>query len=148
MAEIKIVEYQQGKYTISTDPARLDLDAICAYLGQSYWAANRPRETIERSLQHSLCFGAYEVERQIGLTRAITDYATYAYLADVYILEEYQGQGLGKWLISTVMQHPDLQGLRLWSLRTRDAHGLYRQFGFHDLAKPEIWQEYRPDGSV
>ncbi len=134
-------EYRRDNFTINTDPARLDVDAIHAYLTRSYWAEGIPRDVVARSLQHSLCFGVYDGAKQIGLARVISDYATYAYLADVYILEDYRGQGLGKWLMACVMSHPDVQGLRRWSLATRDAHGLYRQYGFTVLARPERWME-------
>jgi len=134
-------EYSKADFVISTDPARLDLEVIFGYLSSSYWAANRPKEVVARSLKHSLCFGVYEGERQVGFTRIITDYATYAYLCDVFVLEEYRGKGLGKWLISVVTEHPELQGLRRWSLATRDAHGLYSKVGFTELKAPERWME-------
>src|SRR5689334_24705655 len=114
------LEFQKDNFTISTDSDRLDLEVIYGYLSRSYWAAGRPRETVEKSIKHSLCFGVYDGSKQIGFARVITDFATFAYLADVFILEEYQGQGLGKWLVSVIMGHPDLQGLRRWSLATRD----------------------------
>jgi len=132
---------QRDEFTISTDPARLDLEAIYAYLSRSYWANGRAKATVAKSLQHSLCFGLYEHERQIGLARVVSDYATFAYLCDVYVLEEFQGRGLGKWLMQTVMAHPELQGLRRWSLATRDAHGLYQQYGFTALQAPDKWME-------
>ena len=134
-------EYSKADFVISTNPARLDLEVIFGYLSSSYWAANRPKEVVARSLKHSLCFGVYEGERQVGFTRIITDYATYAYLCDVFVLEEYRGKGLGKWLISVVTEHPELQGLRRWSLATRDAHGLYSKVGFTELKAPERWME-------
>jgi len=134
-------EYSKADFVISTNPARLDLEVIFGYLSSSYWAANRPKEVVARSLKHSLCFGVYEGERQVGFTRVITDYATYAYLCDVFVLEEYRGKGLGKWLISVVTEHPELQGLRRWSLATRDAHGLYSKVGFTELKAPERWME-------
>jgi GNAT superfamily N-acetyltransferase len=134
-------EHRNGNFAISTDPARLDVDAIYAFLTQSYWAKGIPRDIVARSLQHALCFGMYDGEQQIGLARVISDFATYAYIADVYVLEPYRGQGLGKWLMACVMSHPDLQGLRRWSLATKDAHGLYRQFGFAELVRPERHME-------
>lgn len=133
--------WRQDDFEISTDPARLQLDAVAAALAESYWAVGRSRATIERALANSLCFGLYQHARQIGLARVITDRATFAYLCDVYVLEGYRGRGLGKWLVATVMSHPDLQGLRRWSLATRDAHGLYRQVGFQALKTPENWME-------
>jgi GNAT superfamily N-acetyltransferase len=134
-------QHRRGRFTISTDLARLDVDAIHAYLSRSYWAAGRPRDVVARSLAGSLCFGLYDGERQVGFARAVTDRATYAYLADVYVLEEYRGQGLGTWLIEAVVSHPDLQGLRRFGLVTSDAHGLYRKFGFEALKHPERHME-------
>jgi GNAT superfamily N-acetyltransferase len=124
-------------FTISAEPSRLDLDAICAFLRRSYWAQDRTRETMQRALEHSLCFGLYEGERQVGFARVVTDYATFAWLADVFIDEEYRGRGLGKWLVETVLNHPELHGVPRWLLATRDAHELYRRFGFAALAAPE-----------
>jgi GNAT superfamily N-acetyltransferase len=135
------MEYRKERYLISTDPARLDLTAICALLARAYWAQGRSRETIARSLQGSLCFGLYDGTRQIGLARVITDCATFAYLCDVYVDEAYRGQGLGTWLVEVVAGHPDLQGLRRFLLATRDAHSLYRRFGFDELRTPERWME-------
>lgn len=136
-------EAANGPFLISTDPARLDLDTIHGFLARSYWADGRPREVIERSLQTSLCFGLYRSQEQVGLARVITDFATFAYLCDVFIAEPYQGQGLGKWLLACVLAHPDLQGGLRWMLATRDAHGFYRQYGFLALAAPERWMEAR-----
>ena len=139
-------EYRKGNFVVSTDPARLDVDAIHAFLTQSYWAEGIPKDIVARSLKHSLCFGVYDGARQIGLARVVSDCATYAYVADVYILEPYRGQGLGKWLMACMMSHPDLQGPRRWSLATKDAHGLYRQFGFTELKAPERHMEvFTPD---
>lgn len=135
----KIVESKRENFTISTDPARLDLDIICDFLARSYWANDRPRERIERSLANSLVFGMYDEEKQIGLARVVTDYATFAWLCDVFIDDSFRGKGLGKWLMETILSHPDLQGLRRWLLATRDAHGLYGQFGWKPLEKPERW---------
>jgi GNAT superfamily N-acetyltransferase len=129
-------------YTISIDPDKMDVEAIYNYLSRSYWAEGRTKATVEKSLRHSLNFGVFAgTGVQVGFARVITDYATFAYLADVYILEEHRGKGLSKWLMETIMSHPDLQGLRRWSLATRDAHGLYAQFGFTPLPKPEIWMQ-------
>jgi GNAT superfamily N-acetyltransferase len=134
-------EYQLESYTISTDPARLDLDVIAEALGRAYWAAGRPRAVIARSLANSLCFGLYHGAAQVGLARVVTDYATFAWLCDVFVLEAHRGRGLGKWLIATVVAHPDLAGLRRFLLATRDAHGLYQQYGFTPLAAPDRWME-------
>ena len=138
---MQIQHHQRGEFLITTDKSRLDLDAIHGYLVRSYWAEGIPRETVERAVQGSLCFGVLHGERQIGFARIVSDCATYAYLADVYILEEFQGQGLGKWLMECVKKHPDLQGLRRWGLSTRDAHGLYGQYGFTPQAFPDRMME-------
>ena len=130
-------EHRRDGFTVSTDPTRLDVDAVQAYLATSYWAEGIPREIVEKSLRGSLCFGLYEAGRQIGLARVITDRATFAYLCDVYVLPEHRGRGLGRWLMECVMAHPDLQGLRRFSLVTRDAHDLYRPFGFTEIEQPE-----------
>lgn len=137
----QIIETQHGQFTISTDPNRLDIDAICDFFTRAYWTLGRPRERTERALANSLVFGLYDGEKQIGLARVISDYAIFAYLCDVFVHEDYRGHGLGKWLIETVMSHPDLQGLRRWTLATRDAHGLYRQYGWEDLHSPDRWME-------
>jgi GNAT superfamily N-acetyltransferase len=124
-------------FTISTDPARLDRALIHGFLTTSYWAKGIPRETVDRSIEGALCFGLYENGRQVGFARVITDTATFAYLADVFVLESHRGRGLAAWLMETIVAHPDLQGLRRWMLLTRDAHPLYRKVGFAELARPE-----------
>jgi len=134
-------QYRRGEFTISTDPAKLDAGAIHAFLKDSYWAEGIPLHTVERSIRNSLCFGIYEREAQIGFARVISDFATYAYLADVYVLEKYRGRGLAKWMMECIQQYPELQGLRRWGLITRDTHGLYEQCGFTRLAKPEGYME-------
>jgi N-acetylglutamate synthase-like GNAT family acetyltransferase len=125
-----MVVMEMGRFLISTDRSKLDVDVIHGFLARSYWAAGIPRETVARSIENSLCFGVYDNHRQIGFARVISDFATYAYVADVFILEPYRERGLGKELIASIMAHPDLQGLLRWSLGTRDAQGLYAQFGF------------------
>jgi len=126
-----MVVMEAGRFLISTDKSKLDVDVIHGFLSRdSYWAAGIPRDTVARSIENSLCFGVYDNARQIGFARVITDFATYAYVADVFIVESYRERGLGKELMATIMAHPDLQGLRRWSLGTRDAQGLYAQFGF------------------
>ncbi len=135
------VDYTRGDFTISTDKARLDLAVIHGFLKDSYWAKGIPIEVVQRSIVHSLCFGVYHLTAQIGFARLITDYATFAYLSDVFILETYRGQGLGKWLIECILSHPDVQGLRRWMLATSDAHGLYRQFGFEGLTDPSRFMQ-------
>jgi GNAT superfamily N-acetyltransferase len=139
-----IFERVRGDYCVSTDSARLDLDAIHRFLRDgTYWAYDRPREVIAHSLQHSLAFGLYHGAEQVGLVRVVTDYATFAWLCDVYVDEPHRGQGLGKWLIECVVEHPALCGLKLMLLATRDAHGLYAQYGFTPLPTPETWMVRR-----
>jgi GNAT superfamily N-acetyltransferase len=126
-----LVTVHRDGYTISNDPALFDVDAIHAYLTRSYWAAGIPRATVARSLAHSTGYGLYAPDgTQVGFTRVITDWTTYAYLCDVYVLEAHRGGGLGVWLVETVLAHPELQGIRRLSLTTRDAHSLYEKFGF------------------
>ncbi len=137
----KIFEVNRENFTISTDSTRLDVDAICDFLTRAYWASERPRERIERSLANSLVFGLYDGGKQIGLARIVTDYATFAWLCDVFIHEDYRAHGLGKWLMQTIHDHPELQGLKRWILATRDAHALYQQFGWVPLEHPERWMQ-------
>ena len=137
----KAFERHRGDYLISTDPGRIDLDVVHGFLSRAYWCEGIPREVVERAIRNSLCFGVYRSGKQIGFARAITDCATYAYLADVFILDSYQGRGLGTWLLEVIRSHPDLQSLRRWSLLTRDAHGLYRKFGFEGPRTPERYME-------
>jgi len=133
-------------YDISTDPARLQPAAIHAYLTRSYWSPGVPRAVVDRAIANSLCFGIYASDAQVGFARVVTDKATFAYLADVYVLEEHRGQGLSKRLMAAVFAHPDLQGLRRFMLATKDAHGLYAQFDFKALAAPDRMMEIRdPD---
>jgi GNAT superfamily N-acetyltransferase len=138
---------RRDDFLISTDPGLLDAPLIHTFLSQrSYWAAGRPLDVVRRSLEQSLCFGLYEQGRQIGLARVVTDRATFAWLCDVFVLEEYRGRGLSKWLMECVMGHEELRGLRRFLLATRDAHGLYRQYGFTPLADPTRFLEvFRPD---
>ena len=134
-------ERKKGRFSISTNPKRLDIDAIHAFLSRSFWAEKIPKKTVAKSIRNSLCFGLFDRRKQIGFARVVTDRATFAYLCDVYVLEEYRAQGLGKWLIETVMSHPDLQGLRRFQLVTRDAHGLYKRFGFDAPSSPSRHME-------
>src|SRR5215831_18690072 len=133
--------WKHGDFEISTDPARIDLGLGYGFLTNCYWAKGIPQKTVRRSIQHSLCFGIYKGSRQVGFARVITDRATFAYLGDVFVIKDYRGQGLSRWLMECIKGHQDLQGLRRWSLITRDAHGLYQQFGFKALASPERWME-------
>ena len=141
------MEWTRDAYVVSCDPARLDRTTIASFLASSYWSAGVPSETVDKSIEHSLCFGLFEQERQLGFARVVTDYATFAYLADVFVLEAYRGRGIGEWLIECVTQHPELQGLRRWVLATRDAHGLYVKFGFTPLKQPDRFME-RHDPNV
>ena len=141
-------EWRRGEYVISTDPARLDRRVIHEYLSRSsYWAAEIPGHVVARALEHSLCFGLYAPDGQVGLARVVTDHATVAYLADVFVLPAHRGRGLSKWLMEVVVAHPALQGLRRFLLNTRDAHGLYRQFGFTGITSPD-WAMERFDPDV
>jgi GNAT superfamily N-acetyltransferase len=134
-------ETRRGTLTISTDPARLDLDAICDFLSRSYWARGRPREATERAYAHSLVFGLYDGTRQIGMARVVSDFAIFAYLMDVFVREEYRGRGVGKWLIETILDFPDLKNVRRWMLATSDAHELYARYGFTSPSDPASWME-------
>jgi GNAT superfamily N-acetyltransferase len=133
-------------YEISTDSARLDVDAIHAFLTRSYWSPGIPRATVARAIANSLCFGAFWQGQQVGFARVVTDKTTFAYLCDVYVLEAHRGRGLAQQLMHHVMKHPDLQGLRRMMLATRDAHGLYAKYGFKALGAPDrIMEVLKPD---
>jgi GNAT superfamily N-acetyltransferase len=132
---------KKGAYVVSDDARRLNLGVIHGFLRGSYWAKDIPRSLVKISLSHSLNFGVYKGKLQVGLARVITDRATFAYVADVFIAPEHRGKGLSKWLMQCVLAHPELQGLRRWLLATKDAHGLYAQSGFVPLPKPERWME-------
>lgn len=136
-----IYEYQKDEYIISTDKTKLQFDVIHGFLSTSYWSPNVPIEIVKRAAEHSLTLGIYKNEIQVGYARIISDFATFAYLADVFVLESERGKGISKWLMECITQFPDLQGLRRWMLATRDAHGLYAQFGFTPLDKPEIMMQ-------
>jgi len=142
-----IVEHRRDEFLVSTDRSRLDLNTIHNFLTNCYWAKGIPRETVARSIEHSLCFGVYDGSgTQIGFARVVSDFATVAYLGDVFVVESHRGRGLSTWLMECIMQHPALQGLRRWILLTRDAHGLYAQFGFTPVKAPERYMElHRPD---
>ena len=135
-------------YLISTDKDLLQIEVVCRFLAdESYWAMNRSREQTERAIKNSVCFGLYYGENLVGFARVVSDLATFAYLGDVFIVNEHRGKGLSKWLMRTIVEHPDLQGLRRWLLATRDAHGLYSQFGFDHLRFPERWMERAAPGA-
>jgi GNAT superfamily N-acetyltransferase len=160
----EVVEWRRGELVISTDPTRLNIDVIHAFLTNCYWAKGIPRDVVARSMEHSLCFGIYDEstsksptshkERekggstaltkppaQVGFARVVSDFATIAYLGDVFVMDSHRGRGLGKWMMECIMLHPSLQGLRRWILLTRDAHGLYSQFGFTPVKAPERYME-------
>lgn len=132
----------KDQFSISTDKSKLDIDSIHEFLStKAYWCLNIPKQKVQTAIENSLCFGVYEADKQVGFARVITDFSTIAYLGDVYILEEYRGKGLSKWLMETIMNHEDLQGLRRWILLTGDAHELYRQYGWTNIADPTKWME-------
>jgi GNAT superfamily N-acetyltransferase len=143
----KVLEYRQGEFLISTDRSRLDIHVIHGFLTNCYWAKGIPQEIVARSIERSLCFGIYDVGgAQAGFARVVSDYATVAYLGDVFVLESYRGRGLSKWMMECITQHPALQNLRRWILLTGDAHGLYSQFGFTPIEAPERYMElHRPN---
>ena len=142
------MNWQRADYILTDDRSQLDLDAVCAWLQGSYWAAHRSRELIEKSIAHSVCFGLFHGGGQVGFARAVTDHATFAYLCDVIIAPEHRGQGLGKWIMECVLAHPDWAAATL-VLRTRDAHGLYERFGFERTEylrrSPGDWAKAQPE---
>jgi GNAT superfamily N-acetyltransferase len=139
-------EWHHGVFVISTDWRRLNIPFIYEFLSnESYWATTRSQEVVERSIENSLNFGVFHDEEQIGFARVVTDYATFAWLADVFIIDAYRNRGLGKWLVEVITSHPRLQNFRRWLLATRDAHELYRRVGFSELAEPGRWMERRND---
>ncbi len=151
------MHWQKDTFTISDEQAHLNISFIHDFLSQSYWAKEIPQTTVERSIKNSVCFGLYHHQHQIGFCRVITDHATFAYLADVFVIEAFHNQGLGKWLISCVLEHPDLQGLRRWMLATLDAHWLYEKHDFvalkhpewfMEIAKPELYQEEKMHAKI
>ncbi len=138
--------WSRGDYEISTDPARVDAGLVHEFLTNSYWAKEIPLATVRRSIENSVPFGVYHGLQLVGFARIISDLATFAYLADVFILPSHRGRGLSRWLMECIVGHPDLQGLRRWMLGTQDAHGLYAKYGFTAVQSPEIWMEiHRPD---
>ncbi len=138
-------EYTKEHYTISTDKDKLQLKVIHDFLKNSYWAKGIAFETVKKAAENSLCFGMYYQNEQMGFARVITDYTSFGYIADVFILKEHRGKGLSKWLMKTILDYPDLQKLRKWALRTADAHSLYSRFGFGSPKEPESYMEYVPD---
>jgi GNAT superfamily N-acetyltransferase len=143
-ASNSIHDWARDEFVITTDTDRLDLEFIHGFLStKAYWAIGRSFEVVERAIENSLNFGLFKGEEQIGFARVVTDYATFAWLADVFIVDEYRGRGLGAWLIEVITSHEQLQNFRRWLLATRDAHELYRRFGFTDLLEPQRWMERR-----
>ena len=143
-----IQEFTKDDYLISTDPDKLQLNVIHNFLSNSYWAKDIPLKKVEKSIENSFCFGVYKGGTQIGFARLVTDFSTFAYLADVFILEEYRGNGLSKWLMKTILDCSELQGLRSWMLKTLDAHGLYTQFGFNEPEFPDRVMEFNPNNTI
>ena len=140
------MDFIKDKFYISTEKEKMDIDLIHSFLTRSYWAEGISKEIVSRSIEGALCFAVFENEKQIGFARMITDRATFAYLADVFIIDEYRGLGLSKWLMEVIMSHPDLQGLRRLMLATRDAHELYKKFGFTSLNNVDRWMHiHYPD---
>lgn len=136
-----------AKYEVSTDKNRFNIDLIHDLLLRSYWAEGRPRDVVERSIRHSLCFGVFDGDRQVAFARVITDRAVFGYLADVFVVPEYRGKGISKGLMAAILEHPDVRELKLLLLRTRDAHGLYAQFGFAPVpSAEEMMARYGPPG--
>ena len=141
-------EWRRDEYTISTDKERLNVTLIHDFLSNtSYWATGRKIEIVQRSIENSLNFGVYKGDEQVGFARVVTDYATFAWLADVFLLEDHRSRGLGTWLMGVIISHPSLQGFRRWVSSTKDAHELYRRVGFRELHRPERWME-RPDPNM
>jgi len=135
-------EFTRGNYVVSTDPSRLNLAWVHGYLNhESYWAHGISEQVFNKSVENSLCFGVYDQVEQVGFGRVITDFSTFAYIADVFVAQKVQGRGLGKWLVRCMLAYPELQGLRRWMLATRDAHGLYEQIGFNSVENPENLME-------
>ena len=136
------METQRDGFTISTDRSRLDVEAIHRFLAEeSYWAKDRSFEQTKTAIDNSICFGLYHGEKLVGFARVVSDKATFAYIGDVFVVDEFRGRGLSKWLMEVIVAHPELQGLRRWVLATKDAHGLYTQFDFTALKFPERWME-------
>lgn len=140
------MKWERDQFTVTDHHGDLDIQLIHGFLRNAYWAKGIPMDIVKKSIENSLCFGLFHDGKQIGFGRAITDRATFAYMADVFVIENYRGLGLGKWLVSCILDHPDLQGLRRWILATLDAHGLYEKFDFIPLREPERLMEInRPD---
>lgn len=135
------MNWNKEEFTITTDKSKLDIHVIHQFLSRTYWSPGIPVATLQKAIDGAICFGVFHQSKQVGFARVITDEATFAYLCDVFIINEYRGQGLSKWLMEIIIEHPSLQGLRRFLLATRDAHGLYRQFGFTELSTPQTWMQ-------
>ena len=142
---MQIEEHKKDNYTISTDQSKLDIALIHGFLSESYWSKDIPLSIVKKSIHHSLCFGVYNNDKQIGFARVISDYTTFAYLGDVFIIEQERGRGLSKWLMECILKHNELQGLRNFCLMTSDAHSLYERFGFKNLAEPKKFMANRKE---
>jgi GNAT superfamily N-acetyltransferase len=146
MSDSTAGEWRRGEYTISTDRARLDLELIHRFLSEeAYWSPGVTRDVVERSIRNSLCFGLYGSHGQVGFARIVTDCAAFAYLADVFVLADHRGRGLGKWLVETVLSHPDLQNVRRFFLGTADAHALYERYGFRPVDAQRMMERRTPE---
>jgi GNAT superfamily N-acetyltransferase len=143
--QVQVQTWRRGEFEISTDPDRQDLAVVHGYLTRSYWAQGIPLDVVRRSIEGSIPFGVYRGAEQVGFARIVSDRATFAWLGDVFILETFQGRGLGKWLMECVVSHPELQGLRRWMLATRDAHGLYAQYGFTPVTESRFMERRDPN---
>lgn len=143
--ETGVQEFTKGPYTISTDKGKLDVETVHRFLSSTYWAKGIPMDVVRKLIQHSLCYGVYYGGEQVGFGRVITDYSTFAYISDVYVVEEHRGKGLAKWMLESMLQHPGLQGLRRWMLVTRDAQALYRQVGFKEAEPGRVMEIKNPD---
>ena len=139
-----MTESDAPKFIVSTDKSMLDISLISSFLSKTYWAKGRPRSVVEKSIKNSLCFGLYKEDKQIGFARVITDYAIFAYLADVFVIEKFRGQGAGKKLLHEILNYPELSGIKKWMLATADAQDLYSKFGFIPLKTPDKYMEFTP----
>lgn len=142
---VRIINYAKGGFTITTDKEKIDIETVHKFLSNSYWASSRSKEVIISSIENSLCFSIFKVDKQVGFARVITDYSTFAYLCDVYIEEQFRGNGLGTWMLECILNHPNLLNLRRWLLATKDAQDLYRKFSFNNLKNPEKFMELSND---